>query len=343
MLHGPEGAGAPDTGLDLVGDERDGTVGRDLPHTPQPAVRRGDHAALALDGFEDHPGGMRHARLGVFEDGLGPAGGEFGTAFTADAEGTTVVLRVGQARDPHVESAPGRFERSRGHPVVGAAESEDSRPPRRGPDQLEGGLHSVGTGRSAELHARVVGEAGRQSAEQLGDEGVLDGGCQVEDVQRSARVQDLADGFQDHGMVVPERQSPRTGEAVQVAAAVGSLDGQPPCPHRHDRQSTRVGACRRLTRRLAPQDPLVHSARPRRLGRIPTHRFGHGHGSLSSRCPGRAGLSHPRPTRHTKPRECPLETPGNWAQRTHTDSRPPTATNPGPFTWLRATSRSLST
>lgn len=99
-------------------------------------------------------------------------------------------------------------------------------------------------------------------------------------------------------MVVSERQCPGAGEAVQVAAAVRALDGQPTCPHRHDGQGARVRPRRRLARRLPSQDPLVRGADPRRVGRIPAHRFGHGHGSLSSRCPGasRSFASSPDPT-----------------------------------------------
>ena len=56
VLHRPEGAGPADAGLHLVDDQRDRPGGGDLPHPAHPAVRRGDHPALALDGFEDHAG-----------------------------------------------------------------------------------------------------------------------------------------------------------------------------------------------------------------------------------------------------------------------------------------------
>ncbi len=284
VLHRPEGTRAPDPRLDLVGDQRDGPFRGELPHASHPVVGRGNHPALALHGFEDHPGGQRHSRLGVVQHGLGPAGGEFGTSGTADAEGAAVVLRVGQARDPYVGGVPRGVERSRGHPVVGAGEGHDGPAAGGGPDELEGGLHRVRTGRAAELHARVVGEPGRQGAEQLGDEGVLDRCGQVEGVQGRARVEDLADGLQDDGVVVSEGEGAGAREAVQVAAAVRALDGEPAGPHRHDRQGARIGARRRLARRLTPQNPLVRGARPR--GRAASRRrIRHGHGSLSFRCP----------------------------------------------------------
>ncbi len=280
VLDGPEGARAADARLDLVGDQRDGPVCRDLPHAAQPVVRRRDHSALALDGFEDHPGGQRYARLGVVEEGLAPAGGEFGATRAADAEGAAVVLRVRQAGDPYVAGAAGGGQGSGGHAVVGTGEGEDAGAPGRRPDEFEGGLDRVGAGRPAELDAGAVGEPGRQGAEQLRDEGVLDRGRQVENGEWGAGVEDPADGLQHDRMVVAEGEGSGTGETVQIAAAVGALDGHSPCPDRHDGQGPGIGARSGLTRRLAPQDPVV------RCTRSPvcaiSHRFGHGHGSLSS-------------------------------------------------------------
>jgi hypothetical protein len=299
----PEAPRAPHTRLDLVSDQRDGPRGRDLAHPSQPFVRRRDDAALALDGFEDHPGGRRDTGLDVVEDGLGPPGGEFGAAFAADAERAAVVLGIRQAGDPYVTGAPGRFERPGGHSVVGAGEGEHPGAAGRRSHQFEGGLHRVRTGGPAELNAGAVREAGREGAEQFGGEGVLDGGGQIEDVQRGARVEDLADRFEDDGMVVPEGEGAGAGQAVEIAAAVRALDGEPSGPHRHDRQSTRIGTRRRLARRLPPQDPLVRRGRPlvlpprgrpfvlvsraRPFGLAPHRchrRLGHRHDYTSSRC-----------------------------------------------------------
>ena len=94
----------------ISGMERSAVISR---IRAQPGVRRGDHPALALDRFEDHPGGRGHTALGVVEQVLGPAGREFGAAFTADAERAAVVVRIGQAGHP---SVAGRRRRRRGRP-----------------------------------------------------------------------------------------------------------------------------------------------------------------------------------------------------------------------------------
>jgi hypothetical protein len=79
-------------------------------------------------------------------------------------------------------------------------------------------------------------------------------------VQGGARVEDLLDGFQDDGVVVPEGERPRAGEAVQIAAAVGALDGQPSCPYGHDGQRAGVGAGCGFTQGLPAQDAVVPAA-----------------------------------------------------------------------------------
>ena len=119
VLHRPEGAGPADSRLDLVGDQRDGARRGDLPHPPHPVVAGRNHSALALHRFQDHPGGARHPGLGVVEDGLGPARGEFGTAVRrrrrtdsgspADRAGARHVRRT----RPRMPRAPPRSSRGR--------------------------------------------------------------------------------------------------------------------------------------------------------------------------------------------------------------------------------------
>lgn len=105
-------------------------------------------------------------------------------------------------------------------------------------------------------------------------------------------------------MVVSEGKGAGAREAVEVAAAVGALDGQPACTYRHDREGTGIGACRRLAGRLATQDSLVRGAGRRRfLDRgVPRHGLpgcglGHGHGSpVVALCRGKRfprGLTRP--------------------------------------------------
>lgn len=95
-------------------------------------------------------------------------------------------------------------------------------------------------------------------------------------MQGRAGVEDGSDGLQDDGVVVAECEGAGAGEAVEVAAAVRSLDGQTASAHGHDGQGARVGAGGRLARRLTPQDPLVSGARSREpaLGPVRTSALG---------------------------------------------------------------------
>src|SRR5262245_50711327 len=54
-----EAASAPDARLDLVGDEEDARLARELPEVAQPVVAGHEHPRLALDGLEHHGGGAR--------------------------------------------------------------------------------------------------------------------------------------------------------------------------------------------------------------------------------------------------------------------------------------------
>ncbi len=247
VLDRPEGAGPADSGLHLVGDQRDGAVRRDRAHAPHPVVRCGDHAALPLHRFEDHPGRGRHPALRVVEEVLGPAGGEFGAALAAHPEGAPVVVRIGQACHPYVLRTARGVEGARRHAVVRPGEGQQSAAAGGGAYELERGLDRVRTRGAAELDPCVVGESARQGREQLGDERVLDGGREVQHMERGPRVDDLLDRFQNHGVVVPERQGPGPREAVEVPAPVRPLDRQPTRPYGNDGQGPRVGARRRFT------------------------------------------------------------------------------------------------
>ena len=208
----------------------------DLAHPAHPAVGGGVHAALALYRFEDHSGRRRHSALGIVQETLGPPRGDLGAPFAADTERAAVVLRKGKPGDPDVLGAARGREGSRRHPVVRTGEGEKPAAPGRGTDQLEGRFDRVRAGRPAELDPGVVGELRRECGEQLRGEGVLDRGCQVEDVQGRTRVDDVLDRFQNDRMVVPEGQRARSGETVEIASSVRAFDGQPAGPYRHDRQ-----------------------------------------------------------------------------------------------------------
>ncbi len=232
----------------------------------------------------------------------------------------------------HLGRAPGRFQEHPGGPgpsgtaVVGdpAVGGDRPVPAGRGADQCGRRVERVRPARAAEPHARVVGESGRQSAQQLGDEGVLHRGGEVHDLQRGTRIEDPADRLQHGGVVVSQRRTRPRG-AVQVAAAVGALDGEPPRPDRHDRKGTRVGARGGFTRRAVPRSALAlpNGAPPREhpaSGRPLRSR----HGLSTSRCPAgmRGAGSFPGP-----------------GDRVRTSG--PHRYNRGPFTGLRPALGSL--
>ncbi len=258
VVDAPEGAGPADARLHLVGDQRDAAGLGDLAHAAQPGVRGGEDPALALHRFDDHRGGRRHPALGVVQQALGPAGPEPGTLGAADPERAAVVLRVRQPGHPDVRGSARGTQGAGGHAVVGAGEGEQAGASGRGADQFEGGLDGIRPGGSAELDAGVGCERLGQGGEQLGGEGVLDGGREVEDVQRGAGVEDAADGFEHHGVVVAEGQGARPGEAVEVAPAVRTLDRQAAGADRDDGQGAGVRAGGGLAHGLPAQDALRH-------------------------------------------------------------------------------------
>ncbi len=245
--------------------------GGGVPDAPHPVVGGRDHSAVAPDGFKEDPCGFRQPGLGGVEGELRPEGARFTAARTVGVGRTDVALRGGKTSPADAGCVSGRLTRDRGHPLLAASKGEDLGAAGRGPDKLERGLDRVGTGRSAEPHACVVGEFGWQCAEQLDDEGVSDGRGEVVGVQRGARVEAPADRLQDHGVVVPEGQRAAARGAVQVTAAVRALDGQATRPYRHDGKGPRVSPRRRLTHRVPPQNPLVPVAHRLTARNVPVH------------------------------------------------------------------------
>lgn len=151
------------------------------------------------------------------------------------------------------------------------------------------------------------------------------------------------------GWLCPRARVAGAGKTVEVAAAVGALDGQTACTYRHDREGTGIGACRRLAGGLASQDSLVRGAVRRWFldGGVPRHGLpgcglGHGHGSpVVALCRGKRfprGLTRPdirnpgtlcSTARHI---DAPTvgKSPGIGAPETEPSMRQqaPTATNP---------------
>ncbi len=294
VVDGPEGARAADARLHLVGDEGQSVRAGEGTHPPQPGIRRRVHTALALDRLDDHPGRVRHPGLRVVEVALGEPGTERGTRLAAHTEGAAVVLGIGKAQCvPHRRGGRRHVERPGGHAVVSAGEAEHRLPARGAPYELERGLDGIGARGPAELDAAAGGQLARQGAEQFGDEGVLDRGREVEDVQGGLGVEDVPDRLEDHGMVVTEGEGARPGEAVQVPAAVRAFDGQTSGPDGDDGQGAGVGPRGRLAQGLPAQYPFL------RVGRCDGHGLGHGQGGGSSR--GAKGVSGPRTGMATAP------------------------------------------
>ncbi len=208
--------------------------------------------------------GPTDTRLGLVHDqGDGPLGG-----------GAAHLPHPGVGRRKHpgpdrVEDGPGGACRSRRPvlgrgpgPVAGDRGGEHPGPAdggtgRRGGDG-EGGGDRVLPGRFAEADPGTAREAGRQRTGQFGDEGALDGGGEVHDLEGGSRVQDLTDRPQDDRVVVPQGQRARAADAVEVTAAVRTLDGQSPGADRDDRQDARTCVDRGVAHRPARRGSLAH-------------------------------------------------------------------------------------
>ncbi len=257
VVDAPEGSGPADSRLYLVGDEGDPPGRGDLTHAAQPGVRGGVDPALALHRFDDQACRQGDTALGVVEEVLRPAGGEFGSLRAPDAERAAEVLRVGKPGHPDLGSTSRGVQGAGAHAVVGPGEGEQSGAPGRGADQFEGGFDGVRAGGPAELDARVGGQSRRQVGEQLRGEGVLDRCREVQHVKGCPRVEDTSDGFEHHRVVVSEREGAGAGEAVEVTAAVGAFDGQPAGPYRDDGQGAGVGPGGGLPLRLPAQNAVV--------------------------------------------------------------------------------------
>ncbi len=257
VLDTPEGAGAADARAHLVGDERDGPGGGDVTDPAQPTVGRGQHAALVLHRFDDESGVARGPGNPLVEDGLGPTDRQPLAGRAADAERAAVVLGIGQPGHPEALHVVGQSGRADGQPVAGAAEGEQPVPAGRRADEGEGGAHGVGGGRSAEPDPAVLRQPARQCREQLLGESVLHRRGQVGSLQRGAGVEHGADGLEHDRMVVAERERAGAGEAVQITATVGALDGQTTGAHRDNGQRAGVRTGRGLAGRVSPEDALV--------------------------------------------------------------------------------------
>jgi hypothetical protein len=114
-------------------------------------------------------------------------------------------------------------------------------------------FYGIGSGRAAELNARVFGKFSRQQREQLVDEIVFGFGHQVQRVQRALAVEGVAHRLNHFRVIVPQGQ--RTGPrqtvdepapfAVLHVNALSALEFQGDAP--------RIAACVGFHGRLAFQ------------------------------------------------------------------------------------------
>lgn len=109
MLETEHTAAAGNAALDFVDDQRD-TVGTgQASQFLQPAVRRGDHTALALDRLQDHRSRQRHTAFRVVEQMFQVAHVEGDALIAGDAKWAAVIMRVRQALHARHQGAEGIF------------------------------------------------------------------------------------------------------------------------------------------------------------------------------------------------------------------------------------------
>jgi len=282
-------AGAPESGLDLVDDQRNLALPRDSPDVLQPRVGTGNDAALSLDHLQNHRGGRDDAAVRVVQEPLDIGTRQTVSALPSRAERTSIV--IGIRKELHVGHEPadaalrpemaGQRQSAVRHAVIGALKREDRPPARHRLDQLDRRLHRVGSGRTAELDTGIPGEGLGQSGEQRIHELVLHRSGQVERLERDAFLHEPLNGLQHDGMVVPQRQRAGAGQTVDVGPAVGVFDVDPLGPAQRQRQTPRIASRVRFALGLALEvgiHPLLRrrslSARRKRVSHV-IHVNGH--------------------------------------------------------------------
>lgn len=126
--------------------------------------------------------------------------------------------------------------------MIGPFERQDRVPPGRGTGQLERGLDRIGATRAAELDACMASELAGQASENFLDKCVLYGGHEVQGVHRHTGRHDLGDGFDDHRVVVPQRQGPGAGQAIDEHLPSAILHINAMGPFKHQGNTSRVTA-----------------------------------------------------------------------------------------------------
>ena len=199
-------AGAPQTRLDLVGDEQHPAPRGDLPHPGQVAGRRHQHARLALDRLQQHrhrvvvdrrlQGRQVPVRHDLEAGGVGAVvGARLGVGGEADDGGGAAVEVAARHDDP---GAAVRDALDLVAPFAGG---------------LDRRLHRLGAGvhRQHRLHAAQVGQLGAERGEAV----------VVERPRGERETVQLGLGRRDQPAVaVAEVERRVAGEQVQVAAAL---------------------------------------------------------------------------------------------------------------------------
>ncbi len=174
--------------------------------------------------------------------------------FAAKPERAAVIIGVRQKLHACAEQRAERLfrpqaahqaQRALAHAVITALKRQHRAASSGSAYQFQRGFHRIGAGRATELDLRVVGQLLRQQAEQVLNELVFDWRGQIQGVQRQLITDHLLNRFDDHWMVMPQRQRARACQAIDEAPpfdvldvnALGSLERQRDTP----RVTARIG------------------------------------------------------------------------------------------------------
>ena len=251
VLKGKHLAGAGETALDFINDQRHPGLLREAPQPPQPVQVRRDHTPLALHHLNDHGGRQLHAGLWITEQRVQVMQVGLHPLLPAEAKRATVIVRVRHKLHPIAQQGGHGFFRAKAshqaqrplaHAVITALERNHCVAPGCGAHQLQRRFYRVGAGGATKLDFRFLGQGVWQQAKQVLHKLILDRRGQVQRMQRQTVVQHLADRLNHHRVVMPERQGARACQAVNKAPAFNVLDVQPLGALQRQRNAPRVTA-----------------------------------------------------------------------------------------------------
>ncbi len=251
MLKSEHLAGTAKTALDFIDNQCHAGFFGDPPQAAQPIEIRRDHAALALHRLDNDCCRQRHAAFGVVQQVFQIMQIDLHALRAAEAERAAIIVRIRQELHATAQQRAQRLfwpqaahqaQRTLTHAMIGALERQNGTAARGAAHQLEGRLHCIGAGRTAELNLRLVGQGLGQHAEQVLDKPVLDRCGQVEGVQWQLIDQYLLDRLDHHRVVMPQRQGPGARQAIDETSTLDVFDIQPAGPLERQRDASRVAA-----------------------------------------------------------------------------------------------------